>query len=152
MSASQVGVTKHAIDGTRRPIPLLDLGAELFAAFGCDVVVPGTAVVLAGAPLGADPSARDRRLEGRVLRPLVDIEDVSRDLAQPEGDAPAVHGLVAEEREREHLERAPHDFGAGPGAVGRHVPLDSQKEKIVWIVRWRSPPAFGRAVGRFALK
>src|SRR5262245_49247346 len=119
MSASQVGVTKHAIDGTRRPVPLLDLGAELFAAFSCDAVIAGPAVVLAGAPFGANPTTAHHRLKGWIQRSLVDVEDVSRDLAQAERNAPAVHRSLAEEREREHLECAPHDFGAGPGAVGR---------------------------------
>jgi hypothetical protein len=43
---------------------------------------------------------------------LIDVEDVAGDLAQLEGEAPAVHGLGAEELEREHLERAANDLGA----------------------------------------
>src|SRR5215475_11232137 len=98
MSASRVSETKHAIDGTRRPIPLVDLGAELLPPFRRDAVVPGAAVVLADAPLGANPAAAHHRLEGWVQRSLVDVEDVSRDLAQAEGNAPAVHGFFAEQR------------------------------------------------------
>jgi hypothetical protein len=43
---------------------------------------------------------------------LIDVEDVAGDLAQLEGESPAVHGLGAEELEREHFERAANDLGA----------------------------------------
>src|SRR5215467_6383970 len=135
MSGSEVSVAsvaKHAIDGRRSAVPLLDLRAELLATFGRDTVIARAAIVLARAPLGADPPAAHHGLEGRVERTLIDVEDVLGDLAQLEGESPAVHGLLAQEREGEHLERAPHDLGAGPRAkIGGHALLDNQKEKRV---------------------
>src|SRR5436189_4601863 len=111
-SGSKVCVTKNAIHGGRRPTPLVHLGVELLAPLGGNSVVARAPVVLARAPFGFDPSAPDHRLEGRVERALVDVEDVAGDLAELEGQSPAVHGLRAEEFEREHLERAANDLGA----------------------------------------
>src|SRR5262245_38704331 len=130
MSGSTQCVPKHAVDGRRSAIPLFDLDAELFASFGGDPVVPRAAVVLAGTPLGADPAAAQHRLEGGVEGPLIDVEDVARDLAQLEGESPSVHRLFAQQLEREHLEGAAHDFGARlRSGFGRHTLLDNQKEK-----------------------
>ena len=89
------GGAKHAVDGGRAALPFRDLGAELSAPFGGDAVVACAPIVLAGAPFGADPSAAQHRLQRWIERPLVDVEDVVRDLAQPEREPPSVHGLGA---------------------------------------------------------
>ena len=42
-----------------------------------------------------------------------------------------MHGFLAQQREGEHLEGSPHDFGAGSGVVGGHALIDNQKEQRV---------------------
>src|SRR3954469_7432571 len=132
MSGSGKGVAQYAVDRGRRSVPLVDLGVELLAALRGDAVVPRPAVVLARAPLGTDPAAPQHRLKRRVQGTLIDVEDVARDLAQPEGEPPAVHRLFAQQLEGEHLEGAAHDFGARPrSGFSRHRLLDYQKEQKV---------------------
>src|SRR5205823_374911 len=82
MSSPLEGVAEHAVHGTGRPCPLLDLGVELAHAFARNHVIAGAAVVLARAPLGAYPAAAKHFLERRIERALVDVEDVARDLPE----------------------------------------------------------------------
>src|SRR5512142_328452 len=112
MSRSREGVAEYAVHGRRSAVPLRDLGVELLSSFGGDAVVPRAAVVLARAPLGANPAAPQHGLQRRVERSLVDVEDIARDLAKLERESPAMHGFFAEQLEGEHLEGAAHDFGA----------------------------------------
>jgi hypothetical protein len=97
---------------TPGPLPLDPLGLELPLPLAGELVVAGSAVVVGRAPLGADPAPAQHPLERRVERALVDLEDVAGDLAEPERDPPAVHGLEGERLEDEHLERSLEEFGA----------------------------------------
>src|SRR5919109_5465613 len=112
MSSSLIGVAQDAVHRRRGALPFVDLGLELSAAFGGDAVVARAAVVLARPPFRANPAAAQHRLEGGVDRALIDVEDVARDLAQPEREAPAVHRLDGQQLEGEHLERATEPFRA----------------------------------------
>src|SRR5689334_8650065 len=132
MSGSGESVAEYAVYGRRRAVPLLYLGIELFAPFSRDPVIARLPIVLAHAPLGANPAAAQHRLQRRIERPLVHVEDVARDLAEPEREPPAVHRLFAEQLESEHFEGPAHDFGArSESGFSRHGPLDYQKGKMV---------------------
>src|SRR5215208_2733869 len=121
MSSPFKGVAKHAVHGTGRALPFLDLGLELPPALARDRVVPRAPVVLARAPLGANPSAPQHSLERWIERTLVDVEDVARDLTQLERQPPSMHGLTRQQRERQHLEGALEHLGARVGSgIGSH--------------------------------
>src|SRR5205823_661528 len=85
------GEAEHAVDGARRALPVGDLTLELLETLAGDRVIPRTAIVVAGAPFGADPSAAEHPLQGRIERTLVDVEDVAGDLAKTDRESPPVH-------------------------------------------------------------
>src|SRR5579884_873422 len=99
MSGSRGGVPEHAIHGSGRALPLLDLALQPASTFGRDAIVARPPIVLARTPFGANPAAAQHGLQRRIERSLVDVEHVARDLAQPEREPPAVHGLDAEDFE-----------------------------------------------------
>src|SRR3954468_7836872 len=98
-SSSLEGEAEDAVDGARRALPLRDLRPELPASLARQLVVAGTPVVLARAPLRADPPAPEHALQGRVERPLVDVELLARDLPQPVAEPPPVHRLEGQRLE-----------------------------------------------------
>src|SRR3954470_3978576 len=133
MSSPLKGKAKHAVHGTRGPLPVGDLGLELLLSFARDEVVARAAVVLARAPLGTNPSPAQHALECGIEGPLIHVEDLARDLPQAQREPPAVHRLGGEQLERQHLESPLKDLGALVRlASGCHgSPLDGQKEERV---------------------
>ena len=92
------------------------LGAQALAAGGRELVVAGAPVVLARAPLGAEPAASFHALQRLIERAVVDAERAVRALLEPGRDGVAVHGAPAERFENEEVERALEE---GQCLVGR---------------------------------
>ena len=92
--------------GVGHPGPVLALFDELALAVAREPVVLGLTVVLRRVPFRIDPALLLQAMERRVERPLVDPQDVARDLLDALRDAPAVHRLERQRLQDEHVERA----------------------------------------------
>src|SRR4051812_43258846 len=87
-------------------LPLLGFSRECFAAFGCEAVVLGAAIVFSGAPFGFDVTGAFHAAECREERAGIDAEDAAADLLDTKSHSVAVHGLEGESFQDQHLERA----------------------------------------------
>src|SRR5690349_17550064 len=111
-SASLECETQHAIHRARRPLPFRHFGVELPLALARDRVEPRPPIVVRDAPFGPDPAATLHALQRGIEGTLVDVENVARDLTEPDGESPSVHWLDGQELEREHLEGALEHLGS----------------------------------------
>ena len=76
---------------------------RLATGFGEGVIL-GSAIVLAGGPLRADPAVLFELVEARVERALAYLEDFALHLVDPLGDGPAVHRLESNSFENQQIE------------------------------------------------
>src|ERR1700687_1776246 len=90
---------------------------ELFAPSRSQLVVLGAAVVLGGAPVGLDPAASLKAMQGRIERALLNLHDVTRNLLQALGNGPAVARAESESFQNEEIESALRKLDAFRGHV-----------------------------------
>src|SRR5271156_5006255 len=84
------GKLQDAGDGLRQALPALFLFGKLLAALGGQAVVAGAAIVLRGAPLGADPAVLLHAMEGGIEGAFFDAEDVFGNQLDMESNAVAM--------------------------------------------------------------
>src|SRR5262249_53699417 len=89
-TASPIGQPQHPSDHAGNPLPVLGLGRQLAASGFGDRVELRPAVVVGRAPGAGDPAPLLQAEEGRVDRPLIELQHVLADLLDPAGDAVAV--------------------------------------------------------------
>src|SRR6185312_1598389 len=118
-------------DGRRVARPYGRLLAEAAASRRCELVIARAAVVLGGAPLGAEPTAAFHPLEGLVESVVVDAEGAVGPVLEPSGDGVAVHGAPAQGLEDEQVEGALEQWEA---VVHSHstFPVSSKVKTNVW--------------------
>src|SRR5690606_29548285 len=85
---------------------------ELRAALCGERVVACLTIGVGPAPLAGQPPPRDQPVEGRVERPLVDVEEPIRALLDELRDPPSVHRPHLQDAENDHLEGALDDLDA----------------------------------------
>src|SRR5262245_41457741 len=100
------GRFEQPIDGAGECLPGLSLVSRPTPAFGGERVDLGPAAVLRGAPGRRDPALVLQPIEGRVERPLVDLEYFARQLMDPFAEGPAVGGAELQGPEDEEVEGA----------------------------------------------
>src|SRR5215469_2022929 len=88
-------------------------------------VVAGTAIVLRGPPLRANPTAGFETMQGGIERSLADPQDILGDLLYALSNAPAVHRSECQRFQDQDFERA-LDKVYG---LRRHNPLPSTVDK-----------------------
>ena len=118
------------------------LFGELPASGARQAVVLGLAVVLRRVPFRIDPSLLLEAMECRIERPLIDAQDVLRDLLDAQRDSPAVHRLERQGLQDEHVERSLQEilFLTGHGAILRGRLVECQEERSA-LVDIRQEPA-----------
>src|SRR5579862_1301037 len=99
---------EDAGDGGDLAMPLLRFGLQSFASFRSQQIVPGTAVVLCGSPLGFDVSGTFHAAERREQGTGIHAENAAADLLDAQGYSIAVHRLKSQGLEDEHLKGALH--------------------------------------------
>src|SRR5437868_4113661 len=97
------------VDRGRKPPPARRLVRELSFTGAREMVELRLAIVLRCPPLGGDPASILEAMQRGVERALVHLQDIARDLLNPLGYPPAVHGLKGERFQDEHVERALED-------------------------------------------
>src|SRR5262245_12222700 len=100
------GGVEHLVDGARCAPPLRQLRLELPPALPRQRVVAGTPAVLGDVPVRLDETLALEPVEGRVERPLAELQHALGPLLDALGDAPAVHRLELQCLEPEHVECA----------------------------------------------
>jgi hypothetical protein len=88
------------------PFPQRGFLLELFLPGLCKGVVLRAAVLLGHAPLRLDPPLIFEALQRRVERPLLDQQDVARQLTDTARDRPAVQRFEGQRLEDQQVERA----------------------------------------------
>src|SRR5437773_3677728 len=90
----------------REARPLVGLGRELPAAEFREFVVLRLPIVLGRPPFGCDPATPFKSVQGRIYRPLRDLQHRFRHLAEALGDRPTEHGVERQHFENEQIEGA----------------------------------------------
>src|SRR5678816_56399 len=126
MPTSSLRGAQELFDRDDESPPALGFGAECFAAEGGQAVVLGAAVVVREAPFAVDPLLLLEALEGRIQRPLVDLEHAVGRLLDTLGDPPAMHRREGERPQNEQVDRAAERL------VGRfaHKDLRFRQKKV----------------------
>src|SRR5262249_32859987 len=114
-SRAKLGMLQDARDGRAHAFPARGFFRELPASRFGERVELRAAIVLGIAPRRLDPPL----LLERIQRPLIDLQDVPRNLLETLRDPPAVHRARRERAQDEEIERALKEI-----AFGRHEALD----------------------------
>src|SRR3954453_12076767 len=93
---------EETVDDSGQPVPLVALGAQLAPAAWSKRVETRAAVVLGGAPFGADETALLEPQQRGIERALVDLQRVLGHLFQALRDAPPVERAEGFQRAEHH--------------------------------------------------
>src|SRR5919109_3052070 len=110
------GGAQHFVHGRGKAAPLCALNGELPSPLRGERVELRAAPFVARPPLRRDPPAILEAIEGRVERPLPDLEHIAGYLAEAFGDSPAMKRPEDEAFEDQKIESTLQQVGAG-----RHV-------------------------------
>src|SRR5262245_30890665 len=125
-------------DGARETVPVSGFDLELLSAGACERIELRPAIVLARPPLGADPAFLLELVEGGIEGAVADLEDVGRQLLEPQPEGPAIHRFEREHLENEEVQRALNEvvrLAHGALSLGyrdEHTirPLGKQEESV----------------------
>ena len=102
---------QNKTDGRREPLPVGLFSLQIFAPRRSQRIELRAAIVVRLAPLGLDPSALLKAMEGGIQRSLIPLQHFLRHLADALGDAPSVHGFKRKGLEDQEVQCPLHQVG-----------------------------------------
>lgn len=124
------------MDGGGDTVVGVDLGGEMFAAGGCELVEADFAIGLRQAPFAGGPAVEEDFLEGGVEGAFFGGESFAGERVDALGDGVAMEGAMLEDAEDEHDEGA----GGDTQSLVRHIGTIPRDAMPVGNVpgKWRS--------------
>jgi hypothetical protein len=98
-------------DGGREQCPLFCFFAQAGMALSGQLIEFGAAVIVRDSPFGCDESGVFQAIQGRIKRPLFDLEHLSGDLLDTQEDAIAMQRAQGRSFQNQQIQRSGKKIG-----------------------------------------
>ena len=126
------GQVEDLANGLRERSPRRCFRLELSASGARQLVVLRVAVVVRRRPLRLDPPATFQTVERRIQRPLLHVDDASRDLLEPFRNGPTMLRFQGQDFQNEQVERSLRQTNS---FVRHAIPLSLRQESMAFLTK-----------------